>query len=306
MNSFLFTLVEVLAVLVVISISFPFFAVVILPLAVLYYVLLRIYIPASRQIKRFESATRSPINLHFSESVQGAQVIRAFGERERFVSESEALVQSNLRHQYAASMCKRWLSLRSELTGNAVVLLAAVLAVAQRHQVTAGWVGLAVSFAMSVTETFNWVLVNGSSVEEKAVSVERIRETEKYTPVEGEWRRPGTDPDPDPDPEGGGERWLKDGRIRMENLTLSYARDLPAVLHGLTLTISPGEKVGVCGRTGAGKSSLVSALFNLVESWSGKIELDGVDIRKIGLHTLRCMSKCFLNRCAGYLVYYST
>ncbi len=99
-------------------------------------------------------------------------------------------MEDNLRHAYASAMCRRWLSLRSEMTGNAVVLLAAVLAVAQRHAVTAGWVGLTVSFAMSVTETFNWVLLNGSQVEEKAVAVERVREAEKLTPTEREWRNP--------------------------------------------------------------------------------------------------------------------
>ncbi len=99
-------------------------------------------------------------------------------------------MEDNLRHAYAAAMCRRWLALRSELTGNLVVLLAALLAVGQRNSVTAGWVGLTVSFAMSVTETFNWVLLNGSSVEEKAVAVERVRETERFTPTEREWRRP--------------------------------------------------------------------------------------------------------------------
>ncbi len=73
----------------------------------------------------------------------------------------------------------------------------------------------------------------------------------------------------------------------MSEVSLSYSPELPTVLHSLTLSIESGQRVGVCGRTGAGKSSLAAALFNLVESWTGNIELDGVDIRNIGLHTLR-------------------
>jgi len=132
---------------------------------------------------------------------------------------------------------------------------------------------------MSVTETFNWVLINGSAIEEQAVSVERIRETEKYTPKEAEWRQPGVDPKE--------EKWLKRGDVEFKELTLAYAPGLPNVLRGVNLTIKAGERVGVCGRTGAGKSSLAAALFNLVESWDGDILLDGVDVKPIGLHALR-------------------
>lgn len=105
------------------------------------------------------------------------------------------------------------------------------------------------------------------------------RETEKYTPREGPWRRPETDPSE--------PRWLKSGSVELEGLTLSYAPELPQVLRGLDLRVAPGERVGVCGRTGAGKSSLSAALFNLTESWTGSVRLDGVEARGLGLHTLR-------------------
>ena len=140
--------------------------------------------------------------------------------------------------------------------GNVFVLVASLLAVSSRDAVTAGWVGLTVSYAMSITETFQWVLNNATKIEEQAVSVERIRETEKYTPKEGLWRHTQSDPKD--------EHWLKDGKIEIRNLTLSYAPDLEPVLHGIDLDVKAGEKIGVCGRTGAGKSSLSMALFNMV------------------------------------------
>lgn len=278
-SSLLFTFIEVFSVMIVISISFPIFMVVILPLAVLYYCLLKLYVPTSRQLKRFEASSKSPINLHFSETVQGAATIRAFQEESRFFSESLALIQQNLQFQYYSIVCRRWLGLRSELIGNGVVLLAALLAVSQSDAVTAGWVGLTISYALSVTETFNWVLINGSNVEEQAVAVERVRETEKYTPQEGAWTRPDTDPK--------GAKWLTQGSVEFDRLSLAYDQDLPKVLHNLSLKIEPGQKIGVCGRTGAGKSSISVALFNLVTSWEGSIRLDQRETKSLGLHTLR-------------------
>lgn len=279
LSSFLFTLMEVTSVLIVISISTPIFMVIILPLVIVYVCLIRVYIPSSRQLQRFGSSTKSPINLHFSETIQGISTIRAFQHENMFTDEFESRVQENLRFQYASVMATRWLSLRSEALGNIVVLVAALVAVGQRSALTAGWVGLSITYALSITETFNWVLQNGCKLEEQAVNLERIRETEENAPVERPWRNPEVDPKD--------RRWVKRGDIQFHNLTLSYDEDLDPVLKGVNLTIKSGEKVGVCGRTGAGKSSLAVALLNLVDSWTGQMLLDGVDVRALGLHTLR-------------------
>ena len=104
------------------------------------------------------------------------------------------------------------------------------------------------------------------------MSVERIRETEKYTPQEGPWRNQDNDPKPV-------ECWLKKGKVEFKDLVLSYAPELDPVLKGLNLSIQSGEKVGVCGRTGAGKSSLAVAIFNMVEAWKGDIVLDDHSIK---------------------------
>ncbi len=283
LSALLYTLIEVTSVIIMISFLFPAFIAAVIPLSFVYYALLKIYIPSSRQLQRFYSSTKSPINLHFSETVQGASTIRAFGAQDRFIMESENLVQSNSKFKYLTIICKRWLGLRSECMGNLVVLIAACLAISQRDTVSAGWIGLTISYALSITETFNWLLINSSLVEEHTVSIERIRETEKYTPTEGPWRIPESDPK---DP-----KWLKDGALELTELTMSYAPELEPVLKGIDLSIEAGQKIGVCGRTGAGKSSLSVALFNLVESWSGSIRLDGVEVKNIGLHTLRWMVK---------------
>ncbi|TRY79300.1 hypothetical protein TCAL_05131 [Tigriopus californicus] len=279
LSSFLFTFMEVTSVLIVISITTPIFMIIIVPLVLVYTFLIRVYIPSSRQLQRYVSSTKSPINLHFSETIQGISTIRAFQHEKIFNDEFESRVQEYLRFQYTSAMATRWLSLRSEALGNIVVLVAALVAVAQRNILTAGWVGLSITYALSVTETFNWVLQNGSKLEEQAVNLERIRETEEHAPLERPWQKPSADPKD--------RRWVKKGDIEFRNLTLAYDEHLEPVLKGINLSIKSGEKVGVCGRTGAGKSSLAVALLNLVDSWSGQMFLDGIDVRPLGLHSLR-------------------
>ncbi len=188
------------------------------------------------------------------------------------------LLEENLRHSYALAMCRRWLSLRSELTGNMSVLLASMLAVAQRGAVSAGWSGLAVSLAMGVTETFNCVLNNGAAVEEKAVALERLREMAERTPREKRPRRMEGDPT---------GRWLTRGEIAMEELSLSHVAGGDRALERVSLRVEAGQRVGVCGRTGAGKTTLVEAMFDLADEWSGKVALDGVDVTSLGMDTLR-------------------
>ena len=279
LSGFLFTFTELVSAIIVIAISSPLFLVFVLPLALIYWAILHMFIPTSRQVQRFQSSSRSPVNHHFSETISGVSTVRAFGAQEWFKVEFQNRIEANLRNLYVSKMLMRWLCLRSEFIGSLVVLLAAVLAVWQRGDMTAGWAGLTISYAMSVTETFNFVLINFSQLEENAVSIERIRETEKHAPREGEWSNPAVDPKE--------KNWLQKGSLEFCDVTMSYADDLPNVLRGLSLRIQGGEKIGICGRTGAGKSSIAVTIFNLIDSRTGDIRLDGIETKNLGLHTLR-------------------
>ncbi|XP_045495078.1 multidrug resistance-associated protein 1 isoform X3 [Colias croceus] len=266
---------EVLGTLFVISYSTPIFMAIILPIGVVYYIIQRFYVASSRQLKRLESVSRSPIYSHFGESITGASTIRAYGVTERFVEESERGVDYNQLCYYPSCIANRWLAIRLEMIGNLIIFFSALFAVLGRETVDPGLVGLSVSYALQITQTLNWLVRMTSDVETNIVAVERIKEYAE-TKQEAAWSVGG----------GPGATWPETGALQLERLTLCYRAGEP-VLRDLTCAVAPREKLGIVGRTGAGKSTLTLGLFRIVEPSSGKIMIDGIDISTIGLHQLR-------------------
>ncbi|CAK1540433.1 unnamed protein product [Leptosia nina] len=266
---------QVLGTLFVISFSTPIFMVVILPIGVIYYIIQRFYVATSRQLKRLESISRSPIYSHFGESITGATTIRAYGLADRFVEESERGVDHNQACYYPSCIANRWLAIRLEMVGNLIIFFAALSVVLGRETIDPGIVGLSISYALQITQILNWLVRMTSEVETNIVAVERIKEYYD-TPSEAAWNLPN----------GPGSTWPETGALQLERLTLCYRPGEP-VLRELTCTVSPREKLGIVGRTGAGKSTLTLGLFRIVEPSSGKIMIDGIDISTIGLHQLR-------------------
>ncbi|XP_045495077.1 multidrug resistance-associated protein 1 isoform X2 [Colias croceus] len=265
----------VLGTLFVISYSTPIFMAIILPIGVVYYIIQRFYVASSRQLKRLESVSRSPIYSHFGESITGASTIRAYGVTERFVEESERGVDYNQLCYYPSCIANRWLAIRLEMIGNLIIFFSALFAVLGRETVDPGLVGLSVSYALQITQTLNWLVRMTSDVETNIVAVERIKEYAE-TKQEAAWSVGG----------GPGATWPETGALQLERLTLCYRAGEP-VLRDLTCAVAPREKLGIVGRTGAGKSTLTLGLFRIVEPSSGKIMIDGIDISTIGLHQLR-------------------
>ncbi|XP_045532539.1 multidrug resistance-associated protein 1 isoform X1 [Pieris brassicae] len=266
---------SVLGTLFVISVSTPIFVFAIVPIGVLYYVIQRFYVATSRQLKRLESVSRSPIYSHFSESITGATTIRAYGVTERFVEESERGVDHNQACYYPSCIANRWLAIRLEMIGNVIIFFAALSVVLGRETIDPGIVGLSVTYALQITQILNWLVRMTSEVETNIVAVERIKEYSD-TPSEAAWNLPN----------GPGSTWPETGALQLDGLTICYRPGEP-VLRDLTCTVSPREKLGIVGRTGAGKSTLTLGLFRIVEPTSGKIMIDGIDISSIGLHQLR-------------------
>ncbi|XP_069356357.1 multidrug resistance-associated protein 1 isoform X3 [Maniola hyperantus] len=266
---------EVLGTLFVISISTPIFVAVILPVGVVYYVIQRFYVATSRQLKRLESVSRSPIYSHFGESITGATTIRAYGVTQRFIEESERGVDHNQSCYYPSCIANRWLAIRLEMMGNLIIFFSAVFSVLGRDTIEAGVVGLSVSYALQITQTLNWLVRMTSEVETNIVAVERIKEYAE-TKQEAPWAV-GSGP---------GSTWPETGALQLERLSLGYRAGEPA-LRDLTCAVAPRDKLGIVGRTGAGKSTLTLGLFRIVEAMSGKILIDGIDISTIGLHQLR-------------------
>uniref|UniRef100_A0A673B4P9 ATP-binding cassette, sub-family C (CFTR/MRP), member 2 n=1 Tax=Sphaeramia orbicularis TaxID=375764 RepID=A0A673B4P9_9TELE len=275
-RSWLLCLLGVLGTLFVICLATPFFAIIIIPLAFIYWFVQRFYVATSRQLRRLDSVSRSPIYSHFGETVSGLSVIRAYGHQDRFLKHNEITIDENLKTVYPWIVSNRWLAIRLEFVGNLVVFFAALFAVISRDSLSSGLVGLSISYALNVTQTLNWLVRMTSELETNIVAVERVNE---YTEIENEakWI---TDKRPP-------EKWPEEGRLQFDDYKVRYRPELELVLHGITCDINSTEKIGIVGRTGAGKSSLTNCLFRIIEAAEGRIIIDDIDISTIGLHDLR-------------------
>ncbi|XP_035829879.1 multidrug resistance-associated protein 1 [Aplysia californica] len=266
----------VLIAIINIAYSTPIVLSVIVPVVILYALIQRVYMPASRQIRRIDSTTRSPIYVHFSETLSGAASIRAYGAQQRFMDHSETLVDYNFKFYFASIATANWLQVRLEFLGNLVILAAAIFAVSD-SSLSAGLAGLSVSYATQVTSSLSFLIQVATQAETNIVSVERIVEYTE-TNTEAAWYNPDNRPAPE---------WPEEGNLEFDDLQIRYRPGLELVLKGVSCQLKPGEKVGIVGRTGAGKSSLTVALFRLVEAAAGKIVLDSHNIAGLGLHDLR-------------------
>uniref|UniRef100_A0A8C4NL06 ABC-type glutathione-S-conjugate transporter n=1 Tax=Eptatretus burgeri TaxID=7764 RepID=A0A8C4NL06_EPTBU len=273
---FIGTSFNCISTFVVVMVTTPIFGLVMLPMAVLFFFVQRFYVASSRQLKRLESVSRSPIYSHFSETVMGASVIRAYGEQACFVGRNDFLVDDNHRSYYTSITANRWLAVRLEAVGNCVVLFASVFAVFYRDTLSPGLVGLSITYALQVTMSLSWMVRMSSELETNIVAVERIKEYAE-TPTEAPWLESKRPPD----------GWPSEGRLEFHKYSVRYRQGLDLVLKNLSFNICGGEKIGIVGRTGAGKSSLALCLFRMIEAAEGKICIDDLDISTIGLGDLR-------------------
>uniref|UniRef100_A0A665TZE7 ABC-type glutathione-S-conjugate transporter n=1 Tax=Echeneis naucrates TaxID=173247 RepID=A0A665TZE7_ECHNA len=274
MLSYVFKLMEVC---IIVLMATPFAAVIILPLAFLYAFVQSFYVATSCQLRRLEAVSRSPIYTHFNETVQGASVIRAFGEQSRFILQANKRVDFNQTSYFPRFVATRWLAVNLEFVGNGVVLAAAILSVMGKSTLSPGIVGLAVSHSLQVTGILSWIVRSWTDVENNIVSVERVNEYAE-TAKEASWSKEGSTLP---------LAWPQTGTIEFQDYGLQYRKGLELALKGITLNIHEREKVGIVGRTGAGKSSLALGIFRILEAAKGRIFIDGVNIEDIGLHDLR-------------------
>ncbi|NWZ61539.1 MRP1 protein, partial [Acrocephalus arundinaceus] len=271
---FLFNLLEIYLVIVVAT---PWAAMAIVPLTVLYAAFQHFYVTTSCQLRRMEAASRSPIYSHISETFQGSSVIRAHKDQQRFISKSNFLVDENQRICFPGAVADRWLATNLEFLGNGIVLFAALFAAMGKTQLSPGTAGFSLSYALQITGVLNWMVRSWTEIENNIVSVERVREYLR-TPKEAPWTLNG---------KLQGQVWPTEGRIEFRNYSLCYRPGLELALRLVSVTINRHEKIGITGRTGAGKSSLAAGLLRLVEAAEGAILIDGQDIAQLGLHDLR-------------------
>ncbi|KAJ2602288.1 Transporter of the ATP-binding cassette (ABC) [Coemansia sp. RSA 1286] len=274
---FLTELIASLAILVVIAIITPAFTIGAVVIAIIYWVIGVLYLSTSREIKRFESVTKSPIYTQFGETINGVSTIRAYGQESRFRAANHVKVDDNNRPFIYVWGANRWLSIRVDLAGALVSFLAGLLALTATGRMDAGLAGLSLSYALNFTEHILWVVRFYSVNEMNLNSVERVVEYLDIAP-EAPVSIPGHVPPPE---------WPASGRISVKDLELRYAENQPPVIRGISFEVQPCEKVGIVGRTGAGKSTLTLAMFRFMEASAGQISIDGIDISQIGVGDLR-------------------
>nr|XP_009932675.1 PREDICTED: multidrug resistance-associated protein 7 [Opisthocomus hoazin] len=278
LNIFLANMYGLLGMLVIITYGLPWIGLILLPLAALYFSIQRYYRRTSRELKRLYSVTLSPIYTHFSETLSGLSSIRAMRATQRFELENQLRLEENQRCLFGSNTAVQWLDIRLQMIGVAVVTAIAGIAIIQHQKQLGnpGLVGLALSYALSVTNLLSGLISSFTMTETMMVSVERTEEYTTDIPMEPQDKLVQVAAD-----------WPSQGLVEFQQVVLAYRAGLPNALDGVSFTIYPGEKVGIVGRTGSGKSTLFLALFRMLELKSGRILLDGVDSQLVGLEELR-------------------
>ncbi|KAE9591373.1 putative xenobiotic-transporting ATPase [Lupinus albus] len=281
-NMFLGQMFQLFSTFVLIGIVSTMSLWAIMPLLVLFYGAYLYYQSTAREVKRLDSISRSPVYAQFGEALNGLSSIRAYKAYDRMAYINGKSVDNNIRFTLVNMGGNRWLGIRLETLGGIMIWFTATFAVmqngrAENQQEFASTMGLLLSYALNITTLLTAVLRLASLAENSLNAVERIG---TYTDLPSE--APSIIDDNRPPP-----GWPSSGSIRFEDVVLRYRPELPPVLHGLTFTIFPTDKVGIVGRTGAGKSSMLNALFRIVELERGRILIDDCDIAKFGLADLR-------------------
>ncbi|KAL1718255.1 P-loop containing nucleoside triphosphate hydrolase protein [Schizophyllum commune] len=250
---------------------FPYLGIIFAPLGILYYVVALYYRKSSVETKRLDAILRSSLYASYTEALTGLPTIRAYASQDRFITRSEQGQDRQNKATYVSISIQAWLTVRLDLFGNILILGTGLFAAGFRKSVNPAKIGAIISYCLP-----NQIVTQYAELEQNMNAVERIL---NYSELPAE-APPTTPEDPPAD-------WPSQGRIEFKDVEMAYRPGLPLVLKGVSFTIEPGEKVGIVGRTGAGKSTVIQALFRMTELRGGSIEVDGYDTSKIGLDVLR-------------------
>ncbi|KAG0279202.1 hypothetical protein BGZ95_001991 [Linnemannia exigua] len=301
--------VSLVASLMVVAFTTPLFLVASPFIALIYYCVQKHYLRASQAVKRICRATQSPIYQHFQETLAGVSTIRAMDLQDRFITASAGRSDLYSNSFIAMAYCIRWMEILVQMVNVVITLLACLwFVLLPQGSVNSATAGLALSFAMSNSQSLIWFARTYSDLYVHLIAVERVQE---YAELKTEAPLSTA-----PDSEAGralDRHWPQDGRIEFVDYSTRYREGMDLVLKGISFTVEGGQKVGIVGRTGAGKSSLTLALFRMIEAanseWAkassntsnpevgeqgeedqvdgGKIVIDQIDISTLGLADLR-------------------
>ncbi|XP_076808480.1 ATP-binding cassette sub-family C member 4-like isoform X1 [Clavelina lepadiformis] len=270
--------------IIIFVVSINYFVIIIVVPMLIYCIWIRTYfVRCSREIKRIEGAYRSPVFGHLSNTLQGLVTIRSFGMEERATEMYHHLQDLHGAAWFLFLSVTRWVGFRLDLVSSIFVIAVAFFAVVlvsvlpDTSPLNASNIGLTLAYSINLLSLFQWMIRQSAEAENLMTSVERIYEYHNLTPEvpeNAEKKEP---------PSG----WPQSGAITMKNVDYAHFQDGPCVLKSLNLEFNAKEKVGIVGRTGAGKSSLIAVLFRMSDQISGKVSIDGIDTSEIELDGLR-------------------
>ncbi|KAG0179987.1 hypothetical protein DFQ28_002186 [Apophysomyces sp. BC1034] len=276
MMGFTMLTVQLIASVVTVAFVLPVFAIPMTIITVVNIIAGRKFIGASRELKRADSVTRSPIFSHYTETLAGITTIRAFGATSRFMKTMLRHIDMNAKPYYYIWIVDRWISIRFSSMGASVCLLTGIIILFNLDSLDAATAGFCLSFVLVYTQQMFTTIKWYTQLEMNLNAVERVVEfmdIDQAAPAVTSVKPP--------------LGWPSKGQIEVQDLEVRYAPDLQPVLKNLTFSIRAREKVGVVGRTGSGKSTLALSLFRFLEASRGSIIIDGVNIGDIGTYDLR-------------------
>ncbi|KAJ8030792.1 hypothetical protein HOLleu_27302 [Holothuria leucospilota] len=268
---------QTLASLITIFIFNPIVIAFSFPLIILFGFVRVYFLATSRDVKRIEGVCRSPIFSHLSSTLQGLTTVRAFRAQDRFVDKFDMYQDIHTESWFAFLVTVRWFGIMLDWLTAAFLIVVTFAAVVSKDlfSLDASEVGLSLTYALGLVGSFQWGVRQSTEIENLMTSTERVIEYSKLKPEAALESEELLDDD-----------WPQKGAIEFEDISLRYSEDGPLVLKGITMSISAREKIGIVGRTGAGKSSLTAALMRLVEPL-GTIKIDGIRLGDLGLHDVR-------------------
>ena len=248
------------------------------PVIIMAVKLQRYYLASSKELMRINGTTKSLVANHLGESIAGAVTIRAFKQEDRFFAKSLELIDNNASPSFHCFAATEWLTQRLEIMGAAILSSSAlVITLLPAANYSPGALGMLLSYGLSLNMLFLFSIQNQCSLANQIISVERLSQYMGIVSEAPYIMKQNQPPD----------AWPSVGKIELEGLEIKYNQDASPLLHGITCTFQGGDKIGIVGRTGSGKTSLINAIFRLVEPSGGKIIIDDYDITEMGLHDLR-------------------
>ncbi|SCV02438.1 LAME_0H00540g1_1 [Lachancea meyersii CBS 8951] len=275
---FVYQVSNIIGVMIMCIIYLPWFAIAVPFLVLTFVAVADHYQSSTREIKRLEALQRSHVYNNFNEVLGGMDTIRAYRNQKRFYRKSDFLIDRMNEAGYLVVALQRWVSISLDMIAMSFALIITLLCVTRQFHISAASVGVLLTYVLQLPGLLNSLLRAMTQGENDMNSTERLIAYATGLPLEADYRRPELSPPAE---------WPSEGTVEFEDVSLAYRPGLPVVLKNVNLQIRGREKIGVCGRTGAGKSTIMSALYRICELQQGRIFIDGIDISTLGLFDLR-------------------